>query len=326
MSIPILPTRSPDIVKLFKNDFVIAALIAIVLSSATFAVGFALGWFPEGVNGFEVAGATINYGATYLSIKQRRFTYALGFVASMAFAVAYFQYGLLASAILSAYLVLQLIYGFFRWGPDGASRPVHKLQAKWIPAYVLATAVTYAGAWAISTAFGGQFAPLDAAILVLTIAAQFLLDNKVIFAWYIWMLVNIVGVVLYTASGAPFAAVQQFIFGLANIWGYLAWRKTMLNSGENFSEEANSKNQPKEESELTFTESDTDEWRKPDPTDLALSGRGLGKGRSAKEALIAQKAYEAMGGPVTEEYTGSSKVAATYHDPTPTTETDQIKP
>lgn len=227
MSIPYLPTPASPYLRFLKNDFVIAALIAVAMSGLTFALGFALGWFPDGVNGFEVVGATINYGATYLSIKQRRFAYALGFAASAAFAVAYFQYGLLASSILSLYLVGQLVYGYFRWGPDGSTRPVHKFQWKWAWAYVLATAVTYAGAYALSTAFGGQFAFWDAAILVLTILAQFLLDNKVLSAWFVWTAVNIVGVVLYASAGAPFAAVQQFIFGLANIWGYLAWHKTM---------------------------------------------------------------------------------------------------
>lgn len=238
MSTPYLPTPTSGLVRFLKNDFFIAAVIAVVLSGATFALAYGAGWLTGAPNWFEVIGATINYGATYLSIKQRRFTYALGFAASAAFMVAYFQYGLLASAILSGYLVGQLVYGFFRWGPDSKSRPVHKLQAKWIPAYILATAATYAGAYFISTAFGGQFAFWDAAILVLTIAAQFLLDNKVLFAWFVWGAVNVVGVTLYFTAGAPFAAVQQLIFFFANIPGYILWRQTMKDAGTDILEES----------------------------------------------------------------------------------------
>jgi len=309
MSIPHIPTPVSGVVRFVKNDIFIAFVVAIVLSGATFALGFALHWFPNGVNGFEVAAATLNYGATYLSIKQRRFAYTLGFVASAFWAVAYYQYNLLGSAILSLYLVGQLIYGYFRWGPDGKTRPVHKFQWKWAWAYALATVLTYAGAVGIITLFGGSFAFWDGAILVLTILAQFLLDNKVLSSWYVWGAVNVIGVVLYTTAGAPFAAVQQFIFGVANIWGFIAWKKSMENSGENFSERAISKSEPKEESRLMFIDESTGE----SPLVKRLVG---------------------------EQYSGSSKVDATFHPHTSlflmsgekpiirdaTTEIDQIKP
>lgn len=231
MSMPYLPAPTSGLVRFLKNDFFVAAVIAVVLSGATFALAYGAGWLVGAPNWFEVAGATINYGATYLSIKQRRFTYALGFIASAAFMVAYFQYGLLASALLSGYLVGQLIYGFFRWGPDSAARPVHKFQWKWAWAYALATVLTYFGAVGIVTLFGGQFAFWDAAILILTILAQFLLDNKVLASWFVWGAVNIVGVTLYFTAGAPFAAVQQLIFLFANIPGFILWQKSMKDAG-----------------------------------------------------------------------------------------------
>ena len=227
MSIPYLPTPASGLARFFKNDFVVAALIAVALSGTTFALAYSLGWLTGAPNWFEVAGATINYGATYLSIKQRRFAYTLGFLASGAFAVAYYQYELLGSALLSAYLVGQLVYGYFRWGPDGKTRPVHTFQWKWAWAYALATVATYLGAVGIVTLFGGRFAFWDAAILILTILAQFLLDNKVLASWFVWCAVNIIGVTLYFTADAPFAAVQQLIFLFANIPGYILWRKSM---------------------------------------------------------------------------------------------------
>lgn len=229
MSIPLTDTKVRP--PLYKNDFLIAAVIGLTLSGLTFALAYSVGWLTDAPNWFEVAGATINFGATYLSIKQRRLAYTLGFVASAAFAIAYLQYGLLGSSILSLYLVGQLVYGYFRWGPDGNPRPVHHFELRWAWAYALATAVTYAGAYFLVTALGGSFAFWDAAILVLTILSQFLLDNKVLEAWYVWVLVNIVGVVLYATAGAPFASAQQLIFLFANVWGFLAWRKTMNRAG-----------------------------------------------------------------------------------------------
>ncbi|QIG57946.1 hypothetical protein SEA_PAULODIABOLI_262 [Microbacterium phage PauloDiaboli] len=315
MSIPILPPRNSRLGRVLTSDFLIAAVIALGLSGATFALAYAAGWLSGAPNWFEVAGATINYGATYLSIKQRRFTYALGFAASAAFAIAYFQYGLLASAILSAYLVGQLVYGYFRWGPDAESRPVHKFKwGNWWM-YALATVLTYAGAVAVSTAFGGQFAFWDGAILVLTILAQFLLDNKVLAAWFVWTAVNVVGVTLYATAGAPFAAIQQLIFGLANIWGYLAWKKTMEQGGDlpEVLPDAET-TEPADES--------AEEWTRPDPADVAertFSGAKLHSVSLVPEGEGIGKVV------ITEQYSGDSKVEATYHDPTPTTEIDKVQ-
>ena len=206
-----------------------AAGIGVGITALTYLVGLALGWFPDGVNWFEVAASTANYAATYLSIKQRRAFYLIGIGASLAYAVVYGSAGLLASAVLSAYLTLTLLYGFFRWGKDKTTRPVHNLEARWILVYISVTAFIWAGAFALVHLFGGNFAPWDAALLALTILAQLMLDQKVIQTWIVWTAVNVIGVVLYYQSGLYFAAVQQLVFGIANLWGFLAWRKTMKN-------------------------------------------------------------------------------------------------
>lgn len=212
----------------FRNVFVQAALIGLFFSALTFSVAVGVGWLaPEDVNGWEVAAGFLNYGATYLTIVQRRFAYTLGVVASGIYAGVYGQAGLLASAVLSAYLTITLIYGYFRWGKDNKTRPVHHLQWKWVPAYLVATVALYFGAVGVSTLFGGAFAFWDGAILALTILAQLLLDQKVLETWIVWTLVNIVGVTLYFTSDLYFAAAQQLIFGIANLWGFLAWRKSM---------------------------------------------------------------------------------------------------
>lgn len=212
---------------LFKNVFFQALLIAVGLTSLTYTLAYSVGWVQGEPNWWEIAASGLNYAATFLSIKQRRFFYVIGIGASAIYAYVYGSAGLIASAVLSAYLTISLVYGFLRWGGDKKTRPVHHIRGWWWLAYIGATAVFYGGAVAITSALGGNFAPWDAAILVLTILAQFMLDNKVIETWAVWTLVNVVGVVLYFTSGLYFAAIQQFLFGIANLWGFLAWKKSM---------------------------------------------------------------------------------------------------
>jgi len=226
MSIPFIPPRAYNFPRFLTNDFFIAAVLAVFITAVTYVAATAAGWV-QNPNWLEIVASAMNYAATYLSIKQRRFFYLIGIGASAVYATVYGQAGLLASAVLSLYLTISLIYGYLRWGKDKKTRPVHHLEWKWVPVYIIATSVFWFGAYLTVYFLGGVFAWRDSLILVLTILAQFLLDNKVIQTWAVWTLVNIFGVWVYFDTELYFAAVQQVLFGLANLWGYLAWRKSM---------------------------------------------------------------------------------------------------
>lgn len=214
--------------KVLANVFVQATIIALILTTSTYALALALGWIADGqLNWFEIAAGVLNYAATFLCIKQKRSYALVGILGSATWAYVFWSNDLLASAIVNGYLALTLIYGYWRWGKDNKSRTVHHLSWKWAPVYAGATFLVYVGAVWLTTTFGGSFAFWDAAILVLTILAQLLQDQKVITAWIIWTLVNIVGAILYFNTEIYFAMIQQVIFGFSNIWGWVEWKKTM---------------------------------------------------------------------------------------------------
>lgn len=218
---------------ILRNVFVQAVLIAVSLTGITYVLGIMLGWISaDGLSVPEMFAGLLNYGATFLCIKQRRAYALVGILGTAAWSYVFFSNNLLASGVVNAYLAGMLIYGWWRWGKDTDSRKVHHLGWKWAPVYALVTAAIYGGAVWITSALGGAFAFWDAAILVLTILAQLLQDQKVIEVWVVWTAVNIVGVILYWNSGLYFAMVQQFIFGFANIWGWFDWRKTMITNKE----------------------------------------------------------------------------------------------
>jgi nicotinamide mononucleotide transporter len=211
-----------------KNVFLQAAIIAVMFTGTTYALALTLGWLtPQTLNWFELVAGALSYVATFLCIKQKRAYAIVGIVGSILWAYVFWSNDLLASAVVNAYLAIILIYGYWRWGKDTNPRPVHHLAWKWVPVYALSTAVIYFGAVWITDALGGKMAFWDAAILVFTILAQLLQDQKVIFAWVVWGAVNVAGVILYFNTEIYFAMVQQLIFGFANIWGWMEWKKTM---------------------------------------------------------------------------------------------------
>lgn len=210
---------------MLKNQYIIATIIAVVATALTFLMGLLFGWVtPETINGFEVAAAATSYACTYLFIVQKRAAYLIGMVTTALYVVVFLQANLIGSAVLNAYLVITLIYGFFVWGKDENTKPLQHQKWKTLPLYILATVVLFAGAFGLVTLFGGSFAPADSIILVFTILAQLMTDRKVIESWLVWVIgVNIAGVLVYASAGLPFVAVQQFIFGVASAVTFFVW-------------------------------------------------------------------------------------------------------
>lgn len=219
----ISPTRTTA-----KRDIIESIGIGIFLTVLSYIVGALAGWISlTTLNWLEVFAVFTSYSCTYLCVKERRINYPIGAISSAAYALLFLQNGLFASAILNAYLVPTLIYGWIRWRKDDNTRPVTHVSLKMIPVYLGIALIGYAGAALISQSLGGAMAWTDSLILAGTILAQFLLDNKKLENWIIWALVNVFAIYTYATSGLPLVAFQ-YIFFLANtVYGYLIWKGTL---------------------------------------------------------------------------------------------------
>lgn len=209
-----------------KRDMVESIIVAIVLTGVSYAIGVLFDWVSV-VNWLEVFAVFTSYACTYLCVKERRVNYPIGVISSAAYAYLFLQSGLFSSAILNAYLVPTLIYGWIRWRKDSNKRPVTRLSLKMLPVYILVAAVGYLGAASISQALGGAMAWTDAMILAGTILAQFMLDNKKLENWVIWAIVNVFALYTYIEAGLFLVALQYVFFLVNTIYGYVTWRRSM---------------------------------------------------------------------------------------------------
>lgn len=203
-----------------------ATVVAAVLTTLSYLVGLAAGWIND-LNALEAFAVATSFACTYLCVKQKRINYPIGAVSTAAYAVLFIQEGLVASALLNAYLTPALVYGWFRWRADAVTRPVGFVALRWWPAYVVATGLSYGGAVWLLDALDSRMAPIDATILVGSMLAQFLLDNKKIETWAVWALVNVAAIYTYFTAGLALAGFQ-YIFFLANtLYGAWSWRQAM---------------------------------------------------------------------------------------------------
>lgn len=209
------------------RDLGVAIATASVLTCASYGLGVLAGWVDQ-VDWLEAGAVATSYASTILCIRQRRANYVLGAVSTAAYAVLFLQNALLASALLNLYLTPQLAYGWVRWGRDSETRPVTWLlrQWRWIPAYLAVTVVAYlAATWLVRT-LGGRLAWADAAILAGSLLAQFLLDNKRIETWFVWIAVNIIAIWTYVTAGLVVAGLQYVVFLVTAVLGFRAWLRS----------------------------------------------------------------------------------------------------
>lgn len=218
-----LATYVPNKAQSLKTHMIQGTALGVVLTGLSYLVGFEMGWVQT-LNWLEVFAVFTSYVCTFLCVVERRSNYPIGAVSNAAYALLFFQFGLYASAITTGYLTFALAYGWFRWKSDKNTRPVTFVQPKWIPVYILSTAAFYGVALWLVTLAGGVLAPTDTMILIGTMLAQFLLDNKKIETWGVWAIVNVFAIYTYATAGLPLVAFQ-YIFFLANVfYGAYMWR------------------------------------------------------------------------------------------------------
>lgn len=212
------------------RDVLISIGVGVVLTTLSYVCGILFKWLTyDSLNWLEVFAVFTSYMSTYLCVVERRFNYPMGAISSAAYAYLFVQSGLFASAVLNAYLVPTLIYGWIRWRKDLNTRPVQHILPKMIPVYLAVAAGGYYGAAMISQQLGGAMAWTDSVILAATILAQFLLDNKKIETWIVWAVVNVFAIYTYYTTGLPLVAFQ-YVFFLANtVYGYITWQRSMRN-------------------------------------------------------------------------------------------------
>lgn len=201
-------------------------LFGALMTGVSYVVGLQAGWI-SGIPVLECVSVFCSYACTYLCVKQSRWNYPLGMVATLSLAWLAYGQGLYGQVALNIYLPIALIYGWWRWGPDEKTRTVKHLELVWVPVYIAVTVACYVAVYVAVSAVGGTIPQVDAAILVLSILAQFLLDNKKVETWLVWIFVNILSIWLFFDQGLYLIAFQ-FVFFLGNaFWGWWSWMRTM---------------------------------------------------------------------------------------------------
>lgn len=205
-----------------RRNLIEGTVLGVLLTGLSYAVALVFGWV-DSVSLLEAFAVFTSYVCTYLCVRERRINYPIGAISNAAYCYLFYTFGLMGSMAVTGYLTFSLIYGWFRWGKDTNPKPVSFVAAKWWPVYILATAVAFSGGWAIYHLTGATVVWTDLVVMAGSILAQFLLDNKKMENWIVWIVVNVFAIYTYSTAGLPLAAFQYVFFLLNAFYGMYMW-------------------------------------------------------------------------------------------------------
>ncbi|HYF94331.1 MAG TPA: nicotinamide riboside transporter PnuC [Symbiobacteriaceae bacterium] len=186
----------------------------------------------ELVSGLEFWGMVTNLACVWYAAREKMAIWPVGVAGILIYFVMFWQAHLVGSALLQLFFMALQFYGRYYWTTEKGRNRTHRTKhLNWQEAVVFA-ATGVAGyafvGWAIPRFFPESVLPFwDSAILAGSVAAQQLLNRKVLQNWFVWNSVDVISVVLYWHSGLYLTSLTYFVFLVLSVKGYLDWCREM---------------------------------------------------------------------------------------------------
>lgn len=180
----------------------------------------------------EIIGAVIGLLYLYLEYKASVYLWPVGIVMPLFYIYIFFVSKFYADMGINIYYLFASIYGWIRWNKASGQPkeiPISYTPLKyWLPLF-LVFLILFAGIAWILIQFTDSPVPYgDSFTTALSIVAMWMLANKYIEQWGLWIGVNVVSCVLYTWKGLYPTALLYVVYSIVPVFGYIKWKQLML--------------------------------------------------------------------------------------------------
>ena len=191
----------------------------------------------------EFFGTILNIAAVYLVAKNKIWTWPIGNLGAVLFLILFFQIQLYSDFIEQVYYIITGFYGWWVWSKQDKNQNTKELSG--ITTNSTKSNYIYGLFIVIGTVILGyctsnfniwlpryfqeaaSYAYLDAMTTIMSFAATILMIGKKIENWYLWILVDIIGIWLYYAKGVVLISLLYVVFLVLATQGYFYWKKLL---------------------------------------------------------------------------------------------------
>lgn len=180
----------------------------------------------------EIAGTLLSLVYLYLSIRQKIGLWLFGFLSAALYAFVFFQSKFYADMSLQFYYMAVSVYGWIHWrkGSTNDNKSTLKVTRTGIKEAMILLPITAAVMllyYLILTNYTDSPLPLaDSFTTALSITATWMLAQKRIEHWILWIIVDLVSAGLYIYKGLYPTAVLFIVYTVFAVVGWREWRKS----------------------------------------------------------------------------------------------------
>ena len=186
----------------------------------------------------EIIGAVIGLTYLFLEYKANVWLWPVGILMSVFYVVIFFHGKFYADAAVYLYYIGANTYGLFQWtrsrklpiDENGTKQElaITHVPAKRILPLVAITVVLWMVLYGILKTVTDSPVPLgDAFTTAVSIVAMWMLAQKYLEQWLLWIVVNIVSTILYFWKGLYPTGILFIVYVIVAVLGYLRWKKEM---------------------------------------------------------------------------------------------------
>jgi len=191
----------------------------------------------------EFFGTVLNITCVWLVARRNIWNWPVGIAAVLFFGALFYQIRLYSDFIEQVYYLVTGFYGWYVWTRSGkpddeADVPDTSVVSMSVGEKALTGAAIAAGTLGLGYFMArihvifpvwfpeaASFPYLDALTTVMSFAAQLLLVWKRFENWYLWIVVDVIGVWLYFEKDVKFVSLLYLVFLIIATNGLFSWRK-----------------------------------------------------------------------------------------------------
>lgn len=190
----------------------------------------------------EFAGVVSGGVAVWLSTRANIWSWPIGAVSVVLFFFLFFQIQLYPDMFLQVFFLITNIQGWWRWTHPKPGEENQNLELK-ISQMPLRQILVWSGMGLLGTLVLGTFAQnlhvwfplvfsqpsafpyLDSFTTVMSIVATYMMIQKRVECWYVWLLIDLILTYVYFIKGVKVVSIEYGIFCLIALQGAYLWTR-----------------------------------------------------------------------------------------------------
>ena len=177
----------------------------------------------------EILAVVFGVASVWFAKKENIWVYPTGIISTGIYVYICYKFILYGDIIINIYYTLMSLYGWYMWtrvikGHHIEITTLNRQDALKAFGIFISTAVFVICVYLYFNRFDRITDYFDTFTTGVFFAAMWLMANKKIEHWLLWIVGNVISIPLYFIKGLGFSGLQFIIFLIIAIYGYLEWK------------------------------------------------------------------------------------------------------